>query len=117
MCLDERVVIDVSKETHDELAVHAICYAAMARDGVAKVLDLERALETGSEEATEGSDEGGEGGKDEGVELHGSKGYRERSAGGEEEEFGKLESVGEENGVDVAVEASENIGAEILQSG
>lgn len=44
--LDEGVVVDVGEEAHDELAVHAVRHATMAGDGVAKVLDLEGALET-----------------------------------------------------------------------
>jgi len=39
------VVIDVGKQAHDKLAVHTICHATMARDRVAKVFDLECALE------------------------------------------------------------------------
>jgi len=39
----------------------------MARDGVAEILDLERALETGGEEAAEGRDQRGESSKNEDV--------------------------------------------------
>jgi hypothetical protein len=41
---NERVIVHVSKEAHDELAVHPIRDAAVAGDRVAKVLDFERAL-------------------------------------------------------------------------
>lgn len=71
---DERVVVDVGKESHDELAVHAIGDAAVARNRVAKVLDLESALETGCEEAAKGGNERRKSGKNQGVELDRSKG-------------------------------------------
>ena len=49
-------VVYVQTRTH--LAVHAIGHATMAGYGVAKVLDLEPALETRSKEAAEGRYDG-----------------------------------------------------------
>lgn len=86
----------------------------MARDGFTKVFDFEGAFEARGEEAAEGSDEGGEGCEDEDVKLHGGNG--EGEGGGVEEEW-RTDGVGvgEEDGVGVAVEASEDAGAEILE--
>ena len=68
---DEGPVVDVDEEPHKELAVHAVREPAVTRDEVAKVLDLERALEARSEEAAEGRDDGRKDGHDEPVELRG----------------------------------------------
>lgn len=65
------LVVYEGEEAHDELAVHPICHATVAGDGVAKVLDLEGALEAGCEESAKGRNERGEGGEDDGVKLHG----------------------------------------------
>lgn len=51
------------------LAVHAIGHATMAGDAVAKVLDIEGALETRGEETAKGRNEGGEGSEEEDVVL------------------------------------------------
>ncbi len=51
------------------LAIHAIRHSAVPRDAVAEILDVERALETGCEEAAERSDKRREAGHDEQVEL------------------------------------------------
>ena len=48
--------------------------APMARDDVAKVLDLECSLETRGKEAAKGSDDGGEEGEEEGVDEEGEEG-------------------------------------------
>ena len=50
--------------------------APMARDDVAKVLDLECSLEAGGKEAAKGSDDGGEKGEEEGVDEEGEEGDR-----------------------------------------
>ena len=52
------------------LAVHAVGHAAVARDGVAKVLDLEAALEARCEEAAEWRDDGRKHGQHHRVQLH-----------------------------------------------
>jgi hypothetical protein len=46
----------------------------MSRDGVTEILDLESALETGSEETPEGRNEGGECAEDQDVEVNGIEG-------------------------------------------
>lgn len=45
-------VVEVRKHGHDHLAVEAVRHAAVARDGVAKVLHFEGALEAARKEAT-----------------------------------------------------------------
>jgi hypothetical protein len=68
---DEAGVVEECNGSHDKLAVHAVGHAAVSRNGVAKVLDLESALKTGGEEATKGCDERGKRCENEDVELHG----------------------------------------------
>ena len=51
------------------LAVHTVGHTAMTGDRVTEVLDVERALETGREETTEGCDERGEASKYNEVDL------------------------------------------------
>ena len=67
---NEAVVVHERKESHDKLAVHAVCDAAVSRDRLAKVLDFERALEAGRKEPAEGSNKGSKSSEDEDVELH-----------------------------------------------
>lgn len=81
---NERVVVDVGEEAHDELAVHAVGNTTVARDRVAKVLDLERALETRSEETTKWRNKRSKGGPEEGVDLHRCHGDAEARVGREE---------------------------------
>lgn len=85
----------------------------MAWDRFAEILDLERAFEAGGEEAAKGGDERGEGGEDEDVELDGGDG--EGEGGLVEEEWG-LDGVGlgGEDGVGGALEAGEDVCAEVL---
>lgn len=113
---DEGVEIHVGKEAHDELAVHAVSHASVSGNGVAKVLDLEGALEARGEEAAKGSDQGRKGRDDDGVELDGLGGDAQRVlvAVGEEEELGHLVGAREEDGVGVALEAGEDVGAEVV---
>ena len=68
---DEALVVHESEEAHDELAIHAVGHAAVTRDRVAKVLDVEGALEPRGEEAAERRNQRSEGRHDEDVELHG----------------------------------------------
>lgn len=65
------MVVHEREEAHDELAVHAVSDTTVARNGLAKVLDLESALETGSKESTERSDQRSESGEGQDVELNG----------------------------------------------
>lgn len=111
---DESVIVDVCEEAHDELAVHAIRHTTVAGDGVTEVLDLECALQARGEEASEWGNQRSERGKVQRMDLHRGVGKGKLSALGKEEQFGKLPGSGEENWVDVAFEASENIGAKIL---
>jgi len=67
---NEALVVHVGKETHDELAVHSVSDASMARNAVSKILDLERPLKAGGEEATKWCDERCECCEDKDVELH-----------------------------------------------
>ena len=89
---DEAAVVDVGEDAHEEpegergsaytymrlgragvyvLAVHAVGHAAMPGDAVAEILDIERALESRSEEAAKWCNERREACKDEKVELVG----------------------------------------------
>lgn len=81
---NKTLVIHECKESHDELAVHAISDSAVAWDAIPKIFDLEGPFETRGEEAAEGSDEGSEGSEDHDVELHGGdpKGVLGVSEGG-----------------------------------
>lgn len=108
------MVINIGEEAHDELAVHAVRHATVAGDRVTKVLDFEGTLEAGSKETTEGSDEGGKGGKDKGMHMQRLKGDGEGSSLGQEKVIGELVGARDENGVDVALEAGEDVGSEIV---
>lgn len=68
---NETVIVHVGEESHDELAVHTVRNTTVARDRLAKVLNFERALKSGSEESTERCDQGGEGCENQDVELNG----------------------------------------------
>jgi len=59
ICHNAPLVVHESEETHDELTVHAIRHAAVTRNGVPKVFDVECPLETRGEEPSERGDEGG----------------------------------------------------------
>lgn len=114
---DEAAVVEEGDRAHDELAVEAVRHAAVAGDGVAKVLDLECALEAGGEEAAKGRDERGKGGQDDHVELHGHdvEGVRDgkvrRDAVGDE---GDGVGLGGEDGVWLALEAGEDVCAQVV---
>ena len=51
------IVVKVGKEAHDKLAVESVHNTAMARDGVAKILNLEAALKAWGKEASKGSNQ------------------------------------------------------------
>lgn len=108
------VEVHVGEETHDKLAVHAISDTSVARNRVAKVLDLEGTLKAGSKETTERSDERSESGQVESVNLH--RRNREREVGGvrEEEQLGHLVCLGEEDRVGIALEAGEDVGSQVV---
>ena len=115
---DETAVVEKRNTAHDELAVEAIRRAPVARDGVAKVLDLEGALEAGGEEAAEGRDERGERGQDDHVELHGEDvdGVGEDGEVGGEALGDEGDGVGArcEDGVGHALQPGEDGGAEVV---
>ena len=78
---DKALIIHKRKHAHDELAVHAVSDATMARDGLSKVFDFESSFQAGGEEAAKGRYERGEGGENLDVEVN-------RSNGDESWEFG-----------------------------
>ena len=117
VCGDEAAVVEECDRAHDELAVETICHAAVARDRVAKVLDLECALEAGCEEAAKGRDERGEGCEDDHVELdgHDVECVRNGQICGDalgDEWHCVVASL--EHWVGVALQTGEDIGAEII---
>ena len=107
---DETLIIHEGEEAHDELAIHAIGDAAVARDGLAEVLDFEGAFEARGEEAAKGRDERGEGCEDEDVELHGG----DEDGAVDLRPGGVMVGSGEYYGVGCAGEAGEDVGAEVL---
>ena len=115
---DETAVVEKRNTAHDELAVEAIRGAPVAGDGVAKVLDLEGALEAGGEEAAEGRDERGERREDDHVELHGEDvdGVREDGEVGGEALGDEGDGVGArcEDGVGHTLQPGEDGGAEVV---
>ena len=108
----EALIIHEGEHAHDELAVHAIRDASVARDGLAEVLDLESALEARGEEAAEGRDQRGKSREDEDVELDGLDG--DGAGRGEWGPGGESVSAGQEDGVGRATEAGEDVCAEVL---
>lgn len=104
---NKTLVIHKGEQTHDELAIHAVGDAAMARDGFAKVFNFEGPFETRGEEAAKGGDEGGKSGEDEDVHLHRGDG-----------DGGCCEGDGvqsrDEDRVGVAGKAGKDVGAEVL---
>lgn len=63
------MVVHVGKESHDELAIHPVCNAPVARNRLAKVLDLEGPLKSRGKETTKGSNQRSERGEDQDMEL------------------------------------------------
>lgn len=108
------MIVHVSKEAHDELAIHSISHASVAGNRVAKVLDLECSLKTGSKETAERSNERSESCQVESVQLDRSEGDLEGSLRRKEEKLGKVVGLGEEDGVGSAFEAGEDVGAKVL---
>ncbi len=108
------VVVHVCKEAHDELAIHAIRHATVARDRVAKVLDLEAALQARCEKPAEGGNQGSKRGQDERMKLHGRNGKGNGSVVRQEEELRQLIQAGQEDGVRVALEAGKDVGTKVL---
>ena len=67
---DKTLVIHEREKAHDELAIHAVCDAAVSGDAVPEILDLECPFQPGGEESAKGGDERCERCKDHDVELH-----------------------------------------------
>ena len=111
---DEALVVHESEEAHDELAVHAVGHSAVTRDRIAKVLDVERTLEAGGEEATERRNQRSEGRHDKDVELHRRDADGGRQVGPVRRDERQLVGVRDEDRVRVAFEASEDVGSEVV---
>ena len=106
---NETVVVHERKESHDELAVHTVGNTTVARDRLAKVLDVEGTLQTRGKEPTKGSNERGKSSKPKNVELHG---LNPESL----VQTKQLQRVGlrEENGVQLALKAGQDIRAKVV---
>lgn len=113
---NESVVVHVSEEAHDELTIHSISHASVAGNRVAKVLDLECSLQSGSKETAERSNERSESCQIESVQLDRSKGDLEGGFRREKEKLRKLVGLGEEDWVGSAFKASEDVGAKVLEN-
>ena len=111
---DEGRDVHVGKETHDELAVHAVRDAPMAGDRVAKGLDLEGPLEARREKATKGGDERRKRGPEKGVNLHRRHAEAHVPVVGEEEQAGRRVHLWDEDGIGLALETREVRGAEVV---
>lgn len=111
---DETLVVHEGKEAHDELTVHAVGHAAVTRDGVAKVLDVEGPLEARGEEAAERRNQRSEGCHDKDVELHRRDADGGRQVGPVRRDERELVCVRDEDRVRVAFEASEDVGSEVV---
>ena len=69
--LDKGAVVDTGESGHAELAVETVHSAAVPRNEVVKVFDLESALEAAGEEAAKGCNQRGKDGHENGV--HGQR--------------------------------------------
>lgn len=67
---NEAVEVHEREKAHDELAVHTVSDATVARNGLAEVLDLEGPLEARRKESTERSNQRSESGESQDVELN-----------------------------------------------
>lgn len=119
---NETLIVHKCEKAHDELTIHTVRYPAVARNRLAEVLDLEGALESRGEEATEWRDERGEGCEDKYVKLHWSnvkncrdgKGAREREVG---EHGWNVVGTGNEDWIRSARKPGENVCPKVLQTG
>lgn len=117
MRCDEAGVVEERNRAHDELTVEAISHAAVSRDRVTKVLDLECTLQARREETAKWRDERGKGSQDDHVELdrHNLELVRDREVGGDafgDEWDGVV--LRDEDGIRLAREAGEDVCAEIV---
>lgn len=66
---NERRVVDVRKESHQELAIKAVSKTTVARDAVAEILDVESTFESARKESAKRRDQAGKRSHDESVQL------------------------------------------------
>ena len=111
---DEALVVHESEEAHDELTIHAVSHAAVTRDRVTEVLDVESALEARCEEASERCNQRSEGRHDKDVELHRRDADGGWQVGPVRRDERQLVVVRDEDRVRVALEAGEDVGSEIV---
>jgi hypothetical protein len=111
---NKALIVHESEETHDELAIHAVGHAAVTRNGVAKVLDVEGALQARGEEATKGCNQRSEGRHDKDVELHRRDADGGRQVGPVRWDERQLVVVRDKDRVRVALKAGEDVGSEIV---
>lgn len=111
---DEALVVHESEESHDELTIHAVGHTTVTRDRVAKVLDVESALEARSEEAAERCDERCESRHDENVELHRRDADGRRQVGPVRRNERQLVGVWDEDRVGVTFQAGEDVGTQVV---
>ncbi len=96
---NEALIVHGCEKPHDELAVHAVCDAAVAGDRLSKILDFECPFEPRGKKATEGSDQRGESREHENVHLHwgdgdGGCGKWDGMWGGDEDRVGDAGEAG-----------------------
>lgn len=110
---DKTRIVEEGDGAHDELAVHAVCHASMAGNGVAKVLDLECSFQSRGKESTKGCDERGKGSENKNVELYGHdvECPRNRKTGGHE---GESVVPGQKDRIRLALETRPNVGTKVL---
>ena len=132
---DQRRVVHVREQTHHEpvvsasfnhmtpkshvLAVHSVSHAAVPRDRVSKVLDVEGSLETRGEETSERREKRRKGCHDEAVNREGRIRYRWRSVTQDRLEqlsrgAGELEVAPHKDRVGAADDIREDVGAEVM---
>lgn len=106
-------VVEEGNGSHDELTVHAVRHAAVSGNRVAKVLDLECALQARREETTKGRNQRGKGPKHDDMELHGHdvKGTRDGKALGNKGDFIVARN---EDGVGSALEPGPDVCAQVV---
>lgn len=111
---DERLEIHKCKEAHDELAIHPIRHSAVSGYRVAKVLDVERALQTRGEETAERRDQAGERAHHQDVELQRGYGDSRRQKRPIWRDERDIVSPWGEHGVRLAFQAGENVRSEVV---
>lgn len=111
---NEARVVHEGEKTHDKLAIHAIRHATVSGNRVTEVLDLERTLQSGGKETAKWSNEGSKSREDKDVELHRCHSDSRGEVSPIWRDEGKTVVVRNEDGVDVALKAGEEVGTEVL---